>query len=254
MRLKDKVAIITGAAQGIGAEFGLGLAEEGAKIVIVDILDGEEIVDRIKKDGSEAIYVKTDVTVQAECDAAAKTAFDLYGSIDILINNAAIFGSLIKKHFTEISTDEWNHVMAVNVGGAFHFTKAVFPYMKDKGGKIINISSTTIFEGVPGLGVPHYITSKAAVVGFTRAMARTLGDNNINVNAIAPGFTHSAGGDKYDKINNPAPAEERLIQRKCIKREQVPNDLVGTAIFLSSDESNSITGQLIVNDLGVNFI
>jgi len=101
-----------------------------------------------------------------------------------------------------LSHEEWNRVMEVNVGGPFHCTKAVFPYMKDKGGKIINISSTTIFEGVPGLGVPHYITSKGAVMAFTRAMARTLGDNNINVNSIAPGFTHSPGGYKYDKRNN----------------------------------------------------
>jgi NAD(P)-dependent dehydrogenase (short-subunit alcohol dehydrogenase family) len=125
--------------------------------------------------------------------------------------------------------------------------------MKNRGGRIINISSSTIFEGIPGWGVPHYVASKGAVMAFTRAMARTLGDFNINVNTIAPGFTHSEGGDAYDKRNNPAPVEDRLMQRKCIKKAGTPEDLVGTAIFLASDESNSITGQLILNDYGVNF-
>jgi NAD(P)-dependent dehydrogenase (short-subunit alcohol dehydrogenase family) len=252
-RLTSKVAIITGSAQGIGAAFAVGLAMEGAQVVVADILDGNKVVRSIEKAGCEAIFVKTDVTSQDECDAMAKAANDRFGSIDVLINNAAVFGSLVKKPFTEITTEEWNHVMEVNVGGAFHCTKAVFPYMRERGGKIINMCSSTIFEGVPGLGVPHYVASKGAVMAFTRAMARTLGEYKINVNSIAPGFTHSEGGDRYDKKNNPVPAEERLMPRKCIKREGVPEDLVGTAIFLSSDDSNSITGQLIVNDLGVNF-
>lgn len=253
MRLENKVAIITGAAQGIGAAFAMGLGLEGAKVVIADILDGNEVAQSIEQAGSEAIFVKTDVTSQAECDAMAKAANDRFGSIDVLINNAAVFGSLVKKPFTEITTEEWNHVMEVNVSGPFHCTKAVFPYMKEKGGKIINMSSTTIFEGVPGVGVPHYVASKGAVMAFTRAMARTLGEYNINVNSIAPGFTHSAGGDRYDQKNNPVPVEEKLMPRKCLKREGLPEDLVGTAVFLSSDDSNSITGQLIINDLGVNF-
>ena len=197
MKLKDKVAIITGAAQGIGASFAVGYAKEGARIVIADILDGNEAVKAVERAGSEAIYVKTDVTKQDECDAMAKATIDRFGSINILVNNAAIFGNLTLRPFTEISTEEYNQVMQVNATGPFHCIKAVFPYMKGKGGKIINISSASIFEGVPGM--PHYVASKGAIMALTRSMARELGEHNINVNSIAPGFTHSEGGDRFDQ-------------------------------------------------------
>jgi NAD(P)-dependent dehydrogenase (short-subunit alcohol dehydrogenase family) len=253
MRLKDKVAIITGAAQGIGAAFAVGFAKEGAKIVIADVLDGKEAVEAVEKAGSEAIYVKMDVTNQDECDAAAKAAVDRFGSLDILVNNAAIFGDIVIKPFTEVTTEEWNRVLAVNAGGPFHCTKAIFPYMKEKGGKIINIASAIIFEGVPG--VPHYVASKGAVMAFTRSMAKELGGFNINVNSIAPGFTHSAGGDKFDQNNTlfDIPLEELQMPARCLKRTPVPDDLVGTAIFLASEDSRNITGQMIVNDCGMNF-
>ncbi len=253
MRLKDKVAIITGAAQGIGAAFAAGYAKEGAKIVVADVLDGKEAVEAVGKAGSEAIYVKTDVTNQDECDAMAKVAVDRFGSIDILINNAAIFGDVIQKPFTEVSTEEWNRVMAVNSGGPFHCTKAVFPYMKEKGGKIINIGSAIIFEGAPG--VPHYVASKGAVMAFTRCMAKELGEYNINVNCIAPGFTHSTGGDRFDQRKTllDVPLEDLHMQVRCLKRTPYPEDLIGTAVFLASEDSRNITGQLIVNDCGMNF-
>jgi len=253
MKLKNKVAVITGAAQGIGAAFAVGFAKEGAKIVIADVLEGKEAVEAVENAGSEAIYTKTDVTKQDECDAMAKAAIDRFGAIDILINNAAIFGDLVQKPFTEITTEEWNRVMAVNTGGPFHCTKAVFSYMKDKGGKIINIASAIIFEGVPG--VPHYVASKGAVMAFTRSMARELGAYNINVNAIAPGFTHSAGGDRFDRNKTllDVSLEDLQIGMRSLRRRPVPEDLVGTAIFLASDDSRNITGQLIVNDCGMSF-
>jgi NAD(P)-dependent dehydrogenase (short-subunit alcohol dehydrogenase family) len=253
MKLKDKVAIITGAAQGIGAAFAVGYAKEGARIVIADILDGKEAVEAVKKAGGKVIYVKTDVSKQKECDAMAKEAADRFGKIDILVNNAAIFGDIILKPFTEVTDEEWDRAMAVNVGGPFRCTKAVFPYMKEKGGKIINMSSASIFEGVPCM--PHYVSSKGAIMAFTRSMARELGDYNINVNSIAPGFTHSAGGDRFDRSKAvPIPPLEELQQPlKCIKRSAYPEDLVGTAVFLASDMSNYITGQLIVHDGGLSF-
>lgn len=251
MKLKDKVAVITGAAQGIGAAFAVGYAKEGAKIVIADILDGKDAIKAVEKAGGDAIYVKTDVTKQEECDAMARTAVDRFGTIDILVNNAAIFGDIIMKPFTEISDKEWNKVMDVNIGGPFRCTKAVFPYMKDKGGKIINMSSASIFEGVPFM--PHYVSSKGAIMAFTRAMARELGDHKINVNSIAPGFTHSAGGDRFDlsKAVDIPPLEEIQQPNKCIKRAAVPEDLIGTAVFLASDMSDYISGQLIVHDGGM---
>ena len=149
MRLKDKVAIITGAARGIGAAFAVGFAKEGAKIVICsDILGGKETVEAVEKAGSQAIFVRTDVRKQDQCDALARAAMDRFGAVDILVNNAAVLVTL--KPFTEVTTEEWMHVMEVNTAGPFHCTKAVFPYMKEKGGKIINMSSAVIFEGVPG--------------------------------------------------------------------------------------------------------
>ncbi len=249
MRLKDKVAIVTGAARGIGAAFAVGFGREGAKVVIGDIRDGRQTVNAIEKAGGKALYLKTDVRKQDQCNALAKAAVDSFGSIDILINNA---GTLVTiKSFMEVTTEEWMEVMATNTLGPFHCTKAVFPYMKDKGGKIINISSGTIFEGVPGL--PHYIASKGAIMAFTRGMARELGDYNINVNAIAPGFTHSEGGDEFDRDKKfpSVPLDEIQLPLRCIKRPTYPQDLVGTAIYLASEDSALITGQLILHDGGM---
>jgi len=249
MRLKNKVAIITGAARGIGAAFATGFGKEGAKIVLGDIQDAGKTVEAVEKTGSEALYVKTDVTKQDQCNALAKAAMDRFGSIDILINNAGILVTL--KPFTEVTTEEWKKVMETNSLGPFHCVKAVFPYMKGKGGKIINISSASIFEGVPGF--PHYIASKGAIMAFTRGMARELGEYGINVNSIAPGFTHSEGGDEFDRDKKfpGVPLDELQMPQRCIKTPTYPEDLVGTAIYLASDDSRMVTGQLIVHDGGL---
>jgi len=249
MRLKGKVAIVTGAARGLGAAFAAGFAKEGAKIVIGDVRDGQKTVDTVEKAGSQAIYIKTDVRDQNQCNALAKAAVDKFGSIDILLNNAGVLVTI--KPFWEVTTEEWREVMDTNTLGPFHCTKAVFPYMKDKGGKIINIASATFFEGVPGL--PHYLASKGAVIAFTRGMARELGDYKINVNSIAPGFTHSEGGDEFDrdkKFPN-VPLDEIQLPLRCFKTPTYPADLVGTAIYLASDDSRLVTGQLIVHDGGL---
>ncbi len=253
MRLKDKVAIITGAARGIGSAFAVGFAKEGAKIVIGDVLDGKETVTAVGETGSEAIFVKTDVSQQVQCDNLAKVAIDRLGAIDILVNNAGVFANIVLRPFTEITTEEWMKVMAVNTAGPFHCTKAVFPYMKERGGKIINVSSASIFEGVPGM--PHYVASKGAVMAFTRSMARELGPYNINVNTIAPGFTHSPGGDQFDKIKALplGPLDDIQLPLRCLRRAAYPEDIVGTALFLASGDSNFITGQLIVHDGGMSF-
>ncbi len=253
MRLKDRVAIITGSAQGIGAAFAVGYAKEGAKIVVADILDGKNTVNAIEGLGSDAIYVKTDVTKQEQCIAMAQAAFDRFGSINILVNNAAIFGDVILKPFMEVTTEEWNHLMEVNTTGSFHCMKAVFPYMKEKGGKIINMASASILAGVTGM--PHYVASKGAIMALTRCMARELGEYNISVNSIAPGFTHSPGGDKFDRNKTLpiGPLESLDLPQKCLKRPSYPEDLVGTAVFLASDESGLITGQMIVHDAGISF-
>lgn len=251
-RLNGKVAIITGAAQGIGAAFAVGLAKEGAKIVIADVLDGTEAVAAVRRAGSDAIYVKTDVTDRAQCDSAAKAAHEKFGSVDILINNAGLFGCVVLRPFTSLTTEEWNRMMTVNTCGPFHFCQAVFPYMREqKKGKIINMSSESILHGVPGM--LHYVASKGAVMALTRALAREVGDFGINVNTIAPGFTHSAGGNNFDKNKEliDIPLEDILTPQKCIKRESVPEDLVPLAVFLASPESDFITGQMINHDGGI---
>jgi NAD(P)-dependent dehydrogenase (short-subunit alcohol dehydrogenase family) len=253
MRLRNKVAVITGAARGIGAAFALGFAKEGAKIVIGDVADGTDTVRQVEKAAGEALFVRTDVSKEQDCMAMAEKAFSRFGGIDILINNAAVFADLVLRPFTEISSEEFKRIVEINTSGVFHCTKAVFPYMKAKGGKIINISSASILEGVPGM--PHYVASKGAVMAMTRSLARELGDYRINVNTIAPGFTHSEGGDKFDR--NKAlplpPLEELQLQHRCIKRAGIPEDLVGTALFLATDDSAFITGQMIVHDGGLSF-
>jgi NAD(P)-dependent dehydrogenase (short-subunit alcohol dehydrogenase family) len=253
MRLKDKVAIITGAAQGIGGTLALGFAREGAKIVIGDILDGSAMVEEITKIGSDAIFVRTDVNDESACFALAQAAVDRFGAIDILVNNAAIFGGLILKPFMEVSSEEYKRVMEINTSGAFHCTKAVFPHMKGRGGKIINISSASILEGAPGM--PHYVASKGAIIALTRALARELGDFNIRVNAIAPGFTHSEAGDALDRNRAlPIPSLEELqINARSIKKKGIPEYLIGPALFLATDDSSFITGEMIVNDGGLTF-
>jgi len=253
MRLKDKVAIITGSAQGIGAAYAAGFAKEGARIVIADVLDGRNAVAGVVSAGGEAIFVKTDVSDEEQCKALAKAAVDRFGKIDILVNNAAIFGDLILRPSIEIPSEEFKKVIEVNISGVFHCIKAVVPYMKERGGKIINIGSASILEGVPFM--PHYVASKGAIMAMTRSFARELGDLNINVNTIAPGFTHSEGGDRFDrrKAVPLPPLEELQLANRCIKRQAVPEDLVGTALFLATDDSAFITGQMIVHDGGLSF-
>ena len=253
MRLRDKVAVITGAAQGIGRVIAEGYSKEGAKVVIADISDGKHAVEAIERNGGQAMYMRTDVTVQADCDSMSKAAIERFGSIDILVNNAAMYANLVKKPFFEITTQEWNRVMEVNTTGPFHCVKAVFPYMKEKGGKIINVGSSVVFEGPPGF--PHYVASKGASYAFTRCMAKELGAYNINVNSLAPGYTQSEGSKNIEKNRTTSgpTSEDITLQRRCIKKSSLPEYMVGTAIFLASDDSAFVTGQLILVDWGSSF-
>ena len=256
MRLKDKVAIITGAAdlEGIGAAIALRYAKEGAKLVIADLKDGGAVVAAVRNAGGEAEFVKADVTNQEECDAMARLAAERFGSVDILVNNAAIYADLLERPFTEISTRQWNRVMEVNAGGPFHCLKAVFPYMRDRGGKVINIASDTIMLGVPGLA--HYVSSKGAIFAFTRCIAKELGEYNITVNSLAPGYTKSGASKKVQSASTLCSEEEFdkfVSDMRCLKRAQFPEDLAGAAVFLASEDSAFITGQLIAVNGGMAF-
>jgi NAD(P)-dependent dehydrogenase (short-subunit alcohol dehydrogenase family) len=247
VRLKDKVAIVTGSARGLGRAYALRLAKEGAKVVVADILDGRETVDAVKAQGGEALYVQTDVTSEESTQEMARKVVEQFGRIDILVNNAALFADLVKKPFWEIPVAEWDKVMAVNVKGPFLCAKAVYPQMKKQGkGKIINVASGTFYKGLPHF--LHYVVSKGGNVAITRSMARELGDAGINVNCIAPGYTETEF--LKDHPQDPAEVTKMIIGGRCIRRPETPEDLTGTVVFLSSDDSDFITGQTILVDGG----
>lgn len=245
--LDGQVVIVTGAAQGIGAAYARGCAAEGAQVVVTDVQDPDPVVDEITASGGEALGVVADVTDQDSVDALVRTTIGKWGKIDVLVNNAALFGALTMKRFETIDEDEWDAVMRVNIRGVWQCSKAVVAEMrKKKYGKIINIASGTCFKGTPMM--LHYVCSKGAVVAMSRAMAREVGEDNICVNTLAPGLTMSpavADADQWTEDMITANAATR-----CIQREEVPDDLVGTVIFLASHDSDFITGQVLAVDGG----
>lgn len=246
-RLQGRSAIVTGGAQGIGTAYAAALAAEGAEVVVADIVDTQRAVDAIRKAGGSAMGMHCDVASSSSCDEIAASAVRAFGKIDILVNNAAIFASIKRKPFEELSVEEWDQVMAVNVRGCFNAAKAVFPEMKKhKRGKIINVSSATVFSGTPGM--LHYVTSKGAVVAFTRSLAREVAAHGITVNGIAPGLTMSEGLLNQKEVLEPF-AKVAMASR-ALKREQLPEDLVGTLLYLASSDSDFMTGQTITVDGG----
>ena len=238
-RVKDKVAIITGAAQGIGETYAKALAGEGAKVVLSDIDNPNRAVEEIQSSGGTAMGVIADVTDDTSLAALVATTESEFGNIDILVNNAALFAALRITPIMEMSNDEWDRTMKVNVRGTLQTTKAVVPSMvKNGGGKIINISSGTFYYGGPSMA--HYVCSKGAIIAFTRSASREFADKNILVNCIAPGLTISEGVDNHPDLHV---AREPTVQSRAIKREMVPEDINGTLLFLASDDSDFITGQ-----------
>jgi NAD(P)-dependent dehydrogenase (short-subunit alcohol dehydrogenase family) len=248
-RLVGKVAIVTGAGQGLGRAYCIGLAKEGAKVVAVDVnlTSAEETRRGIQEARGQGMAVLADVSNMMQTETMAKSAFDAYGRIDILVNNAGIY---YHKPWHEIILDEWNRMLAVNLTGIFLCAKAVFPIMKSQGyGKIINISSSTFFDGSPGM--LHYVTTKGGVIGFTRTLAREVGVYGIRVNAVAAGLTQTEGLKVLIAQGKFRPETvEYVATQRCIKRHEEPEDLVGTVIFLASPESDFITGQTINVDGG----
>ena len=249
MRLKDKVAIITGGGQGLGREYAIKFCKEGAKVVIADInIDNAKEVEKTLADmGGEALAVKVDVSKSDEVNMMAEKAIEKFGKIDILINNAAVYYGVPMKPFDTISEEEWDRMFNVNVKGMWLCIKAVTPDMKKNGkGKIINISSVTWLMGIPM--ILHYVTTKAAVVGMTRALCRELGEYNICINSIAPGFTMTEASKTLP--GRPPGLNEMIAQQTALGRNEEPEDLVGAALFLASDESDFITGQMLNVDGG----
>jgi NAD(P)-dependent dehydrogenase (short-subunit alcohol dehydrogenase family) len=250
MRLKGKVSIVTGGARGLGKDYALRLSEEGSRIVIADILDASNAVNEIERKGGEAIALYTDVADEQSVKDMVRKAVERFGRIDILVNNAAIFADVMKRAFHEMPVEEWDRMMAINLRGTFLCCKAVYPEMKKQGkGKIINVSSATVLSGNPYLIA--YVTSKGGVIAFTRVLAREVGNDGISVNAIAPGFTLSEA--VRDNPTFPEETRKMVNSTRCFKRDERPEDVVGTLLFLASDDSDFITGQTIVVDGGASF-
>ncbi len=244
-----RVVLITGAGGGLGRAFAVGFAAAGDRIVVADIdaAGAHRTVELLAAEGADALAVRVDVTKKASVEALIDTVIDRYGRLDVVVNNAAIYATLTRTPFAEIDPDEWDRVMAVNAKGTWLVSAAAYPRMTKPGGRIINIASATVMSGSP-LWM-HYVASKAAVIGMTRVMARETGSEGVTVNAIAPGFTltEASMGLMDD-------AATYGVDRGAIKRASQPDDIVGTAVFLASDQASYITGQTLIVDGGKQFI
>lgn len=241
-RLAGKVAIVTGGARGLGKTFCSALAEEEAKVVVADILEegARQTSEAIMARGGTSFALRVDVTSEQDTLHMVEETVKAFGRIDILVNNAAMIYGITRKPFVEIPLEEWDKLMKVNLKGPFLCCRAVFPQMqRQEKGKIINISSETAFTG--SRHFVHYVTSKGGIISFTRSLAAELGQYNICVNAVAPGFTDNEAArsvtddiSKYDVSLTP------------LQRLEQPGDLIGAVLFLAGDESDFITGQTLV--------
>jgi NAD(P)-dependent dehydrogenase (short-subunit alcohol dehydrogenase family) len=243
-RLTDRTAIVTGGARGIGRHYADALAGEGAQVMIGDVLDGapaaQEISARHGQGAAASLHV--DVSDEASVKSFVDKTVERLGKIDILINNAAVFANLPPRKVTEIDVASWDQVMAVNIRGPFLMVKHVAPHMIAKGyGKIINIGSGTAHKGLANFS--HYVASKGAMTSFSRALSRELGEHGICVNTLAPGFTISDG--VLENVEFHEKWRQPIVQSRAIKREELPEDLRGAIVFLSSAESDFVTGQTL---------
>jgi 3-oxoacyl-[acyl-carrier protein] reductase len=244
--LKAKVAIITGGGGALGAGIALGLAQAGASIVLADVKQeaAAVIADQIQVQGGQALAIGCDVADSASVEAMVAQAIATYGGIDILVNNAAIYPA---RPWTEITEAEWDRVFAVNIKGYYLCARAVYPSMKMRGGgKIINISSITFFLGKWDR-LLDYVSTKGAVVGFTKGLARELGPEGITVNCIAPG----AFPTDAEKIHpDPEGYNRAVLENQAIKRRGTPTDMANAVLFFASELSDFVTGQSLLVDGG----
>jgi len=251
MNVKDKVVLITGGGQGIGRSYALAFAQAHAKVVIFDThaQNGAAVAEHIQTLGGQALFFQCDVSQPDAVKLALQSVKSQWGSVQVLINNAAIFVTLGRQAFEDIPLAEWEQVMRVNVTGSWVCASAVAADMKSaQWGRIINVSSSTVPLGTPMF--MHYVTSKSAVIGMTRAMATELGPYGITVNCVLPGLTDT-------EVDNPGRTDamrQKIIDMQCVKRIGRPDDMVGTMLFLASDASAFVTGQSIAVDGGSVFL
>jgi NAD(P)-dependent dehydrogenase (short-subunit alcohol dehydrogenase family) len=244
--LDGQIAVVTGAAQGIGQAIAKGLAAEGARIVVADVNRAEEAAAEF----DSGLGLDCDVADETQVEQMVREVVERCGRINILVNNAGLYASLPMRPFTEIPVDEWRRVMDVNVLSMFLTCRSVVPQMrKQGGGRIVNISSGTPFRGVPFL--LHYVTSKGAIVALTRSLAKELGQDDVLVNCVAPGFTMSDGVREHPEVIDAL--REVSIAARTLKRDQEPDDVVGAVVFLCGPGAAFVTGQTIVIDGGQYF-
>ncbi len=241
--LDGKVAVVTGGSQGIGRAIVDGLAAEGATLVIADLRGAEEAASAYPG----GIGLTADVADEQSVHRLVDEVLSRCGTVDVLVNNAGLYASLQMRSFLEIPLEEWRQVMEVNVASMFLMCRAVVPAMRTQGGgTIVNISSGTPFRGVPLL--LHYVTSKGAIVAFTRALAKELGTDGIRVNCVAPGFTMSEGVKQHPEVVEKL--RDVSVAARTIQRDQEPEDVVGAVVYLAGPSSAFVTGQTIVIDGG----
>jgi NAD(P)-dependent dehydrogenase (short-subunit alcohol dehydrogenase family) len=244
--LDGKVAIVTGGSQGIGRAIADRLASAGARLVIADLKGADEAAAAY----DDGVGLTVDVSSEDDVARMAADTVERCGQIDILVNNAGLYAQLAMRPFDQIPVDEWRTVMDVNVLSMFLTCRAVVPHMREQGGgRIVNISSGTPFRGVPF--VLHYVTSKGAIVALTRALAKELGNDEILVNCVAPGFTMSAGVQEHPEVIEAL--RDVSIASRTIKRDLMPEDIAGAVAFLCGPEANFLTGQTMVIDGGQYF-
>ena len=244
--LDGKVALVTGAAQGIGRAIADGLAAEGARIVVADLQGAERAAEAFPG----GVGLTVDVADEAQVGRMTAEVVERCGGLDVLVNNAGLYASLEMRPFTEIPLEEWRRVMDVNVASMFLTCRSAVPALRERGGgAIVNISSGTPFRGVPFL--LHYVTSKGAIVAFTRALAKELGRDGIRVNCVAPGFTMSDGVKDHPEVVEQL--RDVSVAARTIQRDQVPEDVVGAVTYLAGAAASFVTGQTIVIDGGQYF-
>jgi NAD(P)-dependent dehydrogenase (short-subunit alcohol dehydrogenase family) len=245
----ERCVVITGAGGGLGRAFALGFAATGARVVAVDLHNqaAARTAALVTEVGGKAVAVTADISDETDTALMAASALEAFGTIDVLVNNAAVYAGLERRPFDQIEVADWDRVMAVNLRGPWLCAKACAAALRDRGGAIINVASATVMSGSPLWA--HYVASKSALIGLTRVMARELGDDGVRVNALAPGFTLTEASRELIED-----AESYGVARGAIKRSLEPQDIVGTAVFLASEASAMITGQTILVDGGRQFL
>jgi NAD(P)-dependent dehydrogenase (short-subunit alcohol dehydrogenase family) len=247
VRFAEKVAIVTGGSAGLGAAIALRLGQEGAAVVVADIVGATEAAVALSEAGITSLGVETDVASWESVQAMVAATVMRFGRVDILINNAAIASTLSLKPFDELTTGEFRNVLDVNTVGTFHGCKAVAALMRQQdSGRIINMASGTAIRGAPFIA--HYVASKGAVMSLTRSLARELGKHNILVNAVSPGYTLTDTNLANEEYM--AATRQAVRDLRCVPRDAYPDDIVGAVAFLASDDARFITGQILAVDGG----